>query len=262
LIALKLTNCQGCPVLKNGVVWMELTKMDNEKGLWKELWDKCIFNSKNPLCTGIRDRLAQLQSLGWRYPVCPTDSRIDIMFVGINPRKNTNVKIEYKKNDFEVYYEESKRKEFMGDPSFAKIHKPLLQKIKEEGYHPTSFFTEVILCPTDGVRGLGKKAEDIANTCTSNYLKELIKIEMPKVIVAGGNLPVTTIREQFGLPYKKVQVTKNENIGKKEIICVDHNNLCLIWCPHQNAHIPKKVISKKEVIERICREIVSILKVS
>ena len=229
-------------------------KMDNEKRLWKKLWDNCI-NSKNPFCTRIRDRSAQWQSLGWRYPVCPTDSRIDIMFVGINPRKNTNVKIEY--NDFEEYYEESKRKEFMGDPSFAKIHKPLLQKIKEEGYHPTSFFTEVILCPTeDGVRGLGKKAEDIiANTCTSEYLKELIKIEMPKVIVAGGNLPVTTIRKQFGLTPTKVQVTKN--IGKKEIISVDHNNLCLIWSPHPNAWI-----SKKKVIEEICKEIVNILKVS
>jgi len=257
LIALKLTNCQGCPVLKNGVLWMELTKMDNEKWLWKKLWDKCI-NSKNPRCTGIKDdRSAQLQSLGWRYPVCPTDSRIDIMFVGINPRKNTNVKIEY--NDFEEYYEESKEKSFMDDPHFKNFHKPLLRKIKEEGYHPTSFFTEIILCPTDGVRGLGKRDEDIniiANTCTSNYLKELIKIEMPKVIVAGGNLPVTTIRKQFGLPYKKVQVTKK--IGKKEIISVDHNNLWLIWSPHPNAwRIPKK-----KVIERICKGIVSILKVS
>ncbi|MCK4734106.1 MAG: hypothetical protein KAT65_16760, partial [Methanophagales archaeon] len=182
--------------------------------------------------------------------------------VGINPRKNANVKIKDKENDFEEYYEESKEKSFMDDPSFKKFHKPLLQKIKEAGYHPTSFFTEVILCPTeDGVRGLGKKAEDrIANTCTSNYLKELIKIEMPKVIVAGGNLPVTTIREQFGLPYKKVQVTKN--VGEKEKIRVDHNNLWLIWSPHQNAQIPKKVISKKEVIEKIYGEIVSILKVS
>jgi len=229
--------------------------MDNEKLLWKKLWDECI-TSKNPLCTEMIDHSAQLQSLGWRYPVYPTNSRIDIMFIGINPRKNINVKIEY--NDFWDYYEQSKRKEFMGDPSFAKIHKPLLQKIKEEGYHPTSFFTEVILCPTDGVRGLGKRAEDIAiaNTCTSNYLKELIKIEMPKVIVAGGNLPVTTIREQFGLTPIKVQVTKN--IGeKKEIISVDHNDLCLIWCPHPNAWI-----SKKGVIEKICGEIVSILKVS
>jgi len=90
------------------------------------------------------------------------------------------------------------------------------------------------------VRGLGKRAKDIANTCTSNYLKELIKIEMPKVIVAGGNLPVTTIRKQFGLTSTKVQVTKNKNIGKKEIISVDHNDLCLIWSPHQNAQIPKK----------------------
>ena len=177
------------------------------------------------------------------------------MFVGINPRKNANVKIEY--NDFEEYYEESKEKSFMNDPHFKNFHKPLLRKIKEEGYHPTSFFTEVILCPTDGVRGLGKKAEDIANTCTSNYLKELIKIEMPKVIVAGGNLPVTTIRKKFGLTDEEVQVTKNENIGKKERICVDHNNLWLIWSPHQNAWI-----SKKEVVERICDEIVDILKVS
>jgi len=71
---------------------------------------------------------------------------------------------------------------------------------------------------------LGKRAEDIAiaNTCTSNYLKELIKIEMPKVIVAGGNLPVTTIRKKFGLSPTKVQVTKNKNIGKKEIISVDY----------------------------------------
>jgi len=232
--------------------------MDNEKRLWKKLWEKCI-KSKNPLCKEIGDHLAQLQSLGWRYPVYPTDSRIDIMFVGINPRKNINVKIEY--NDFEEYYEQSKRKEFMGDPSFAKIHKPLLRKINEEGYHPTSFFTEVILCPTkDGVRGLGKRAsEDIANTCTSKYLKELIKIEMPKVIVAEGNLPVMTIRKQFGLTLTEVQVTKN--VGKKEIIRVDHNNLWLIWCPHPNTHFDKE-ISKKGVIEKICGEIVSILKVS
>ena len=236
-----------------GVLWMELTKMDNEKWLWKKLWDNCI-KSKNPLCTEIRDRSAQLQSLGWRYPVYPTNSRIDIMFVGINPRKNINVKIEY--NDFEEYYEESKEKSFMNDPHFKNFHKPLLRKIKEEGYHPTSFFTEIILCPTkDGVGGLGKRAEDIANTCTSNYLKELIESEMPKVIVAGGNLPVTTIRKKFGLTPTKVQVTKN--IGKKEIISVDHNNLCLIWCPHQNAWI-----SKKKVMERICDEIVNILKVS
>ena len=60
------------------------------------------------------------------------------MFVGINPRKNTNVKIEY--NDFEEYYEQSKRKEFMDDPSFKKFHKPVLEKIEKEGYHPTSFF--------------------------------------------------------------------------------------------------------------------------
>jgi hypothetical protein len=232
--------------------------MDNEKRLWEKLWDKCI-KSENPLCTGIRDCSAQLQSLGWCYPDCPTNSRIDIMFVGINPRKNANVKIECN-DDFKKYYEVSKKKSFMDDPSFKKFHKPLLQKIKEEGYHPTSFFTEVILCPTDGVRGLGKKAEDIANTCTSNYLKELIKIEMPKVIVAGGNLPVTTIRKEFELPHKKVQVTKN--IGKKEKICLDYNNLWLIWCPHQNARIPKKVISKKKVIEEICGEIVSILKES
>ena len=242
-----------------GVLWMELTKMDNEKGLWEKLWGDCI-KSKNPPCTKIRDRSAQLQSLGWRYPVCPTDSRIDIMFVGINPRKNINVKIEY--NDFEEYYEESKEKSFMNDSHFKNFHKPLLRKIKEEGYHPTSFFTEVILCPTDGVRGLGKKAEDIANTCTSNYLKELIKIEMPKVIVAEGNLPVRAIRKQFGLTDGEVQVTKNKNIGKKEKIRVDHNKLCLIWSPHPNAWIPKKVISKKGVIERICKEIVSILKVS
>jgi len=110
--------------------------MDNEKLLWKKLWDECI-TSKNPLCTEMIDHSAQLQSLGWRYPVYPTNSRIDIMFIGINPRKNINVKIEY--NDFWDYYEQSKRKEFMGDPSFAKIHKPLLRKIKEEGYHPTSF---------------------------------------------------------------------------------------------------------------------------
>jgi hypothetical protein len=229
-------------------------KMDNEKWLWEKLWGDCI-SSKNPLCTRIRDRSAQLQSLGWRYPVCPTDSRIDIMFVGINPRKNTNVKIEY--TDFEEYYEKSKGKEFMGDPSFAKIHKPLLRKINEEGYHPTSFFTEIILCPTkDGVRRFGKRDKDIiACTCTSKYLKELIKMEMPKVIVAGGNLPVRAIRKQFGLPDEKVQVTKK--VGKKEIIRVDHNNLCLIWCPHQNAWI-----SKKDVIKKICGEIVSILKVS
>jgi hypothetical protein len=236
-------------------------KMDNEKRLWKKLWDNCI-DSKNPLCTRIRDRSAQLQSLGWRYPVCPTDSRIDLMFVGINPRKNANVKIEY--NDFEEYYEESKEKSFMNDPHFKKFHRPLLRKIKKEGYHPTSFFTEIILCPTkDGVGGLGKRDEDIiANTCTSKYLKELIKIEMPKVIVAEGNLPVTTIRKQFGLTDGEVQVTKNENIGKREIISVDHNKLCLIWSPHPNAWIPKKVISKRGVIERICKEIVSIFKVS
>jgi len=111
--------------------------MDNEKWLWKKLWEACI-TSKNPPCTRIRDRSAQLQSLGWRYPAYPTDSRIDIMFVGINPRKNTNVKIEY--NDFEEYYEQSKRKEFMDDPSFKKFHKPVLEKIEKEGYHPTSFF--------------------------------------------------------------------------------------------------------------------------
>ena len=174
------------------------------------------------------------------------------MFVGINPRKNINVKIEY--NDFEEYYEESKEKSFMNDPHFKNFHKPLLRKIKEEGYHPTSFFTEIILCPTKDVRGLKKRAK-IANTCTSNYLKELIESEMPKIIVAGGNLPVTTIRKKFGLTPTKVQVTKN--IGKKEIISVDHNNLCLIWCPHQNAWI-----SKKKVMERICDEIVNILKVS
>ena len=228
--------------------------MAKEKWLWKKLWDKCI-NSENPLCTEIRDRSAQLQSLGWRYPVCPTDSRIDIMFVGINPRKNTNVKIEY--NDFEEYYEESKEKSFMNDRHFRNFHKPLLRKIKEAGYHPTSFFTEIILCPTeDGMKRFGKRAaEDIANTCTSNYLKKIIESEMPKVIVAEGNLPVTTIRKQFGLPHKKVQVTKN--VGEKEIISVDHNNLWLIWCPHQNAWI-----SKKKVIEKICDEIVSILKVS
>jgi len=149
--------------------------MDNETGLWEKLWKECI-KSKNPPCTRIRDRSAQLQSLGWRYPVCPTDSRIDIMFVGINPRKNANVKIKY--NDFEEYYEESKEKSFMNDSHFKNFHKPLLRKIKEEGYRPTSFFTEIILCPTDGVGGLGKKAKDIANTCTSNYLKELIKIEV------------------------------------------------------------------------------------
>jgi len=235
--------------------------MDNEKRLWKELWDKCI-TSKNPRCTRIRDRSAQLQSLGWRYPVCPTDSRIDIMFVGINPRKNINVKIEYN-DDFEEYYEESKEKSFMNDSHFKNFHKPLLRKIKEEGYHPTSFFTEIILCPTDGVNGLGKRDEDInkiANTCTSNYLKELIKIEMPKVIVAEGNLPVRAIREQFGLTDEEVQVTKS--VGKKEKVSVDHNNLWLIWSPHPNAWIPKKVISKKKVIEKICGEIVSILKVS
>jgi hypothetical protein len=230
--------------------------MDNEKWLWKKLWEECI-KSKNPPCTEIRDRSAQLQSLGWRYPVCPTDSRIDIMFVGINPRKNINVKIEY--NDFEEYYEESKEKSFMNDSHFKNFHKPLLRKIKEEGYHPTSFFTEIILCPTkDGVSGLGKKAEDIiANTCTSRYLEELIKIEMPKVIVAEGNLPVRAIRKQFGLTDGEVQVTKNMNIGKKEKIRVDHNNLWLIWSPHPNARI-----SKKGVIEKICGEIVSILKVS
>ena len=232
--------------------------MDNEKRLWKKLWDNCI-KSKNPPCTRIRDRSAQLQSLGWRYPVCPTDSRIDIMFVGINPRKNTNVKIEYN-DDFEEYYEESKEKSFMNDPHFKNFHKPLLRIIKEEGYHPTSFFTEIILCPTkDGVGGLGKRAEDIANTCTSKYLKELIESAMPKVIVAEGNLPVMTIREIFGLTDEKVQVTKN--VGKKEIIRVDHNNLWLIWSPHPNTHFGKE-ISKKGVIEKICGEIVSILKVS
>jgi hypothetical protein len=230
--------------------------MDNEKRLWEKLWDNCI-TSKNPRCTRIRDRSAQLQSLGWRYPVCPTDSRIDIMFVGINPRKNANVKIEY--NDFEEYYEESKEKSFMNDPHFKNFHKPLLRKIKKEGYHSTSFFTEIILCPTkDGVGGLGKRAEDIANTCTSNYLEELIKIEMPKVIVAEGNLPVMTIRKQFELTDEKVQVTKN--VGKKEIICSDHNNLWLIWSPHPNTHFDKE-ISKNGVIERICNEIVNILKV-
>lgn len=63
---------------------------------------------------------------------------------------------------------------------------------------------------------MGKRGESIiANTCTSKYLKELIKIEMPKVIVAEGNLPVMTIRKQFGLSNEKVQVTKNKNIGKK-----------------------------------------------
>jgi len=184
------------------------------------------------------------------------------MFVGINPRKNINVKIEYN-DDFEEYYEESKEKSFMNDSHFKNFHKPLLRKIKEEGYHPTSFFTEIILCPTDGVNGLGKRDEDInkiANTCTSNYLKELIKIEMPKVIVAEGNLPVRAIREQFGLTDEEVQVTKS--VGKKEKVSVDHNNLWLIWSPHPNAWIPKKVISKKKVIEKICGEIVSILKVS
>ena len=233
--------------------------MDNEKWLWKKLWDKCI-KSKNPLCTRIRDRSAQLQSLGWRYPVCPTDSRIDIMFVGINPRKNTNVKIKYKENDFVEYYEESKEKSFMNDSYFKNFHKPLLRKIKEEGYHPTSFFTEIILCPTkDGVKGLGKRAEDIANTCTSTYLKELIESEMPKVIVAEGNLPVRAIRKQFGLTDEEVQVTKN--VGKEERICLDHNNLWLIWCPHPNTHFDKE-ISKKGIIEKICGEIVGILKVS
>ena len=235
--------------------------MDNEKLLWKKLWDECI-TSKNPPCTRIRDRSAQLQSLGWRYPVCPTDSRIDIMFVGINPRKNTNVKIKYKENDFEEYYEESKEKSFMNDPHFKNFHKPLLRKIKEEGYHPTSFFTEIILCPTDGVRGLGKKAKDIANianTCTSKYLKELIECEMPKVIVAEGNLPIMTIREKFGLSPTEVQVTKN--IGKKERICSDHNNLWLIWSLHPNAHFDKEIL-KKDVIGKICGKIVSILKVS
>ena len=78
---------------------------------------------------------------------------------------------------------------------------------------------------------------------------------MPKVIVAEGNLPIMTIRKKFGLTDVEVQVTKN--IGKKEIISVDHNDLCLIWCPHPNAWI-----SKKGVIEKICGEIVSILKVS
>ncbi len=145
----------------------------------------------------------------------------------------------------------------MDDPHFKKFHKPVLEKIEKEGYHQTSFFTEIILCPTDGVRGLGKKAEDIANTCTSKYLKELIESEMPKVIVAEGNLPIMTIRKQFGLTDGEVQVTKNMNIGKKEKIRVDHNNLWLIWCPHPNAWI-----SKKKVIEKICGEIVSILKVS
>lgn len=106
---------------------------------------------------------------------------------------------------------------------------------------------------------MGKRAEDIANTCTSNYLKELIKIEMPKVIVAGGNLSVMAIRKQFGLTLTEVQVTKN--VGKKEIIRVDHNNLWLIWGPHPNTHFDKE-ISKKGVIEKICGEIVSILKVS
>jgi hypothetical protein len=227
--------------------------MDNEKWLWKKLWEECI-NSKNPLCTGIRDRSAQLQSLGWWYPDCPTNSRIDIMFIGINPRKNINVKIEY--NDFGDYYEQSKTKSFMNDPHFKNFHKPLLRKIKEEGYHPTSFFTEIILCPTkDGVGGLGKRAEDIANTCTSNYLKELIESEMPKVIVAEGNLPIRAIKKQFGLTDEEVQVTKN--IEKKEIISVDHNNLWLIWCPHPNAWI-----SKKDVIGKICGKIVNILKVS
>jgi hypothetical protein len=234
--------------------------MDNEKWLWEKLWGDCI-SSKNPLCTRIRDRSAQLQSLGWRYPVCPTDSRIDIMFVGINPRKNTKVKIDYN-DDFEEYYEESKEKSFMNDSHFKNFHKPLLRKIKKEGYHPTSFFTEVILCPTkDGVSGLGKRAEDIANTCTSTYLKQLIESEMPKVIVAEGNLPVKTIRKQFGLPYEEVQVTKKENIGKKEIIRVDHNNLWLIWSPHPNTHFDKE-ISKNGVIEKICCKIVNILKVS
>jgi len=233
--------------------------MDNEKGLWEKLRKECI-KSKSPPCTEIRDRSAQWQSLGWWYPVCPTDGRIDIMFIGINPRKNINVKTEY--NDFGDYYEQSKKKSFMDDPSFEKFHKSLLQKIKEEGYHPTSFFTEVILCPTeDGMRRFGKRAaEKIANTCTSRYLEELIKIEMPKVIVAGGNLPIMVIRKRFGLTDEEVQVTKD--IGKKEIISVNHNDLCLIWCPHQNAHIPKKVISKKKVIEEICDEIVNILKVS
>ena len=180
------------------------------------------------------------------------------MFVGINPRKNTDVKIEY--NDFEEYYEESKQKSFMNDPHFKNFHKPLLRKIKKEGYHPTSFFTEIILCPTkDGVGGLGKRAEDIANTCTSRYLKQLIESEMPKVIVAEGNLPVMTIRDQFGLTEEKVQVTKN--VAKKEIIRVDHNNLWLIWSPHPNTHFDKE-ISKKGVIEKICGEIVCILKVS
>jgi hypothetical protein len=113
--------------------------MDNEKLLRKKLWDECI-TSKNPLCTEMIDHSAQLQSLGWRYPVYPTDSRIDIMFIGINPRKNTNVKIKYKENDFEEYYEESKEKSFMNDSHFKNFHKPLLRKIKEEGYHPTSFF--------------------------------------------------------------------------------------------------------------------------
>jgi uracil-DNA glycosylase len=109
------------------------------------------------------------------------------------------------------------------------------------------------------VRGLGKKAKDIANTCTSHYLKELIESEMPKVIVAEGNLPVRAIRKQFGLPLTEVQVTKN--IGKKEIISVDHNNLWLIWCPHPNARFDKEIL-KKDVIGKICGKIVSILKVS
>ena len=115
-------------------------KMDNEKRLWKKLWDECI-TSKHPLCTRIRDRSAQLQSLGWRYPVCPTDSRIDIMFVGINPRKNTNVKIEYN-DDFEEYYEESKEKSFMNDSHFKNFLKRTLinRLLTGDFYFPTRLF--------------------------------------------------------------------------------------------------------------------------
>jgi hypothetical protein len=82
---------------------------------------------------------------------------------------------------------------------------------------------------------------------------------MPKVIVAEGNLLIRAIKKQFGLTLTEVQVIKN--VGKKEKICLDHNNLRLIWSPHPNTHFDKE-ISKKGVIEKICGKIVSILKVS
>jgi len=82
---------------------------------------------------------------------------------------------------------------------------------------------------------------------------------MPKVIVAEGNLPIMTLREKFGLSPTEVQVTKN--VGEKEKIRVDHNNLWLIWSPHPNAHFDEE-ISKNGVIEKICSAIVNILKVS